>query len=214
MCHNPGQKMVDTQLLPRGIKDPVLLKVMAELDRSLFVPSHSKDLAFEDTPLPIGHHQTISQPYIVAYMTELLNLKPDSRVLDIGTGSGYQTAIFAGICTRGKVCSIEVIPELSLQARKVLDSCNYTNIEFIIADAYKGYPQMAPYDGILVGCAAPQIPLPLKEQLANGGRLIIPVGGIYETQTLILVENHDGKYVEKKMEWVRFVPMVGEAQKK
>jgi len=168
------QNMVEYQIKGRGIKDKNVLGAMLKVPRHLFVPEEMRDLAYRDEPLPIGHGQTISQPYIVGYMTEALKLQPGDRVLEIGTGSGYQTAILAEIVS--KVYTIELIPELSLRAQETLKSLGYKNIEFLTGDGSKGWPEKAPFEAILVSAAPAEVPPALMEQLKIDGRLIIPVG--------------------------------------
>jgi len=203
-------KMIQEQIINRGIKSQQVLDAFEKVPRHLFVPEKYRSMSYEDRPLPIGKGQTISQPYIVAFMTEVLDLKPSDRVLEIGTGSGYQAAILAEICDM--VYSIEIVPYLGKNAAKVLNEIGYENIELKIGDGYQGWAAHAPYDAIIVTCAPTQIPLPLKKQLAEGGRMIIPVGEQY-VQELILLEKEKGQLIEKKVLPVRFVPMVDELGK-
>lgn len=202
-------KMVEYQIKARGIQDARVLEVLRKIPRHLFVPENLKDQAYNDEPLPIGSGQTISQPYIVAYMTEQLQLEGTERVLEIGTGSGYQAAVLAELVQR--VYSIEIIPELSYQAQKVLDILGYTNIEFKIGNGYFGWPDAAPFDAIIVTAAPEKIPQTLIDQLKIGGRMIIPVGDFF--QNLYLVEKkEDGIKKENKLP-VRFVPLKNEPKK-
>jgi len=171
------QKMVNEQIIARGVRAESVIKAMQKVERHLFVPEQYRNFAYSDRPLPIGEGQTISQPYIVALMTELLDLKKSDKVLEIGTGSGYQAAILAEICD--SVYTIEIIPSLGKQAQALLRELGYHNIHCKIGDGYLGWPEHAPYDGIIVTCAPSKIPQPLKEQLAEGGRMVIPVGATY-----------------------------------
>jgi len=199
------KKMVETQIKARGIRDIRVLKAMEKVERHLFVPEGLRHLAYEDYPLPIGEGQTISQPYIVALMTELLSLKPSERVLEIGTGSGYQAAILAEICRQ--VYTIEIIPALAERAEKILAELQYKNVKVKCGDGFAGWKEFAPFDGIIVTCAPPSVPGPLLEQLAEGGRLVIPVGE--QLQDLKLIQKIKGKCLEKNIIPVRFVPMTG-----
>lgn len=199
------KRMVREQIVARGIKSPKLIKAMNKVPRHMFIPDNYKLMAYEDRPLPIGRGQTISQPYIVALMTDKLKLNKDMKVLEIGTGSGYQAAILAEICK--SVYSIEIIAELANRAKTILDTLNYTNIHIKIGDGYKGWKKYAPYDAIIVTCAPNNIPNALKKQLSEGGKMIIPVGGSI-AQELILLEKKNGKLLKKFVAPVRFVPMV------
>ncbi|MBI9052949.1 MAG: protein-L-isoaspartate(D-aspartate) O-methyltransferase [Bacteroidales bacterium] len=199
------QRMVRNQIVARGIKDQKVIQAMLNVQRHLFVPANNERMAYEDRPLPIGEGQTISQPYIVALMTETLNLNADMKVLEIGTGSGYQAAILAEIVK--EVYSIEIIESLTLRAKKVLTHLNYKNIELKTGDGYKGWKENAPFDAIIVTCAPANIPEPLKEQLKEGGKMIIPLGGSI-AQELVLLEKVNGELVKKVVQSVRFVPMV------
>lgn len=200
-------RMVETQLKApgRNISDARVLKAMDTVPRHEFVREAEKDLAYEDRPLPIGHQQTISQPFIVAFMTEKLELKQDDRVLEIGTGSGYQAAVLAELVD--EVYSIEIVKPLAERAAAVLKKLNYKNVNTRIGDGYRGWPEKAPFDAIIVTCAPEQIPKPLVDQLAEGGRMIIPVGKVWSRQELYLLEKEDGKLVEKAVLAVKFVPM-------
>ena len=199
------QRMVREQIVARGIKDQKVIQAMLNVKRHLFVPQNQERMAYEDRPLPIGEGQTISQPYIVALMTETLELNENMRVLEIGTGSGYQAAILAEIVK--EVYSIEIIESLGLKAKKLLKSLNYQNINIKIGDGYKGWEENAPFDAIIVTCAPANIPKPLENQLKEGGKMIIPVGGSI-VQELVLLEKKSGKLIKKVVAGVRFVPMV------
>ena len=198
------EAMVKTQIEARGVKDPVTLAAMRKVPRHKFIAGNQAADAYEDGPLPIGYGQTISQPYIVAYMTGIVNPKPGHTVLEIGTGSGYQAAVLAEIVK--KVYTIEIIEPLGKQAAARLKNLNYKNIEVKIADGYDGWKEHAPYDAIIVTAAAEYIPPPLKDQLKDGGRMIIPVGSPYMTQQLMLIEKSGNKYKTRSMMPVRFVP--------
>ncbi len=201
------EKMVETQIKARGIKDDRVLKAMLKVPRHLFVPPSLRDQAYGDFPLPIGEGQTISQPYIVALMTEALELKGKERVLEIGTGSGYQTAILAELAAW--VYTIERYASLQNKAREILFELGYKNISFKIGDGTLGWPEAAPFDAIIVTAAAPQIPPPLIEQLAEGGRIVIPVGDEF-SQMLVKGVKKGGILHTKNLEPVRFVKLVGE----
>ena len=200
-------RMVEEQLLPRSIHDQKTLEAMRKVPRHLFVEDAMKNQAYGDSPLPIGKGQTISQPYIVALMTQALGLKGHERVLEIGTGSGYQAAILSQICE--KVYTVERIDTLLVQARKVFDSLHYLNILTKLDDGTNGWPEYGPYDAIVVTAGGPKVPLPLLEQLADPGILIIPVGD-RGVQNLQFVTKKDGEITEKTIELVRFVNLVGD----
>jgi protein-L-isoaspartate(D-aspartate) O-methyltransferase len=200
-------RMVEEQLLPRGIHDPKTLEAMRRVPRHLFVEDAMKDQAYGDFPLPIGRGQTISQPYIVALMTQSLGLQGHESVLEIGTGSGYQAAILAQICQ--KVYTVERIDSLLVQARKVFDSLHYLNILTKLDDGTHGWPEYAPYEAIIVTAGGPKVPQPLLEQLADPGTLLIPVGD-RGVQDLRKVTKKDGKITEKTIEYVRFVNLIGD----
>lgn len=200
------ERMVRTQLIPRGIKDKGVLAAMEKVPRHRFVEEALVGEAYNDHPLPIGHKQTISQPYIVALMTEALELTGREKTLEIGTGSGYQTAILAELS--GKVCTVERIRALMLQARKILAELGYTNILFKAFDGTLGWEEHAPYDAIIVTAGAPKIPEPLIEQLAERGRLVIPTGNRF-SQELIKITKIKGKLVQKSLGGCRFVNLVG-----
>ena len=200
------ERMVETQTKARGIKDERVLKAMLKVPRHLFVDEALRDQAYGDFPLPIGEGQTISQPYIVALMTEALELKGNERVLEIGTGSGYQTAILAELALW--VYTIERFPTLLERAKKVLKELGYKNISFKLDDGTLGWKEAAPFDAIIVTAASPDIPLPLVEQLTEGGRMVIPIGDEF-SQTLIKGVKKGGKLHTKALEPVRFVKLVG-----
>lgn len=209
--------MVNTQIAPEsGRPQPVtqdkVLEAMRTVPRHLFVPPDLADQAYVDSPLPIGYDQTISQPYIVAKMTELLQLHPHSRILEIGTGSGYQAAVLAQITPH--VYTIEIIEPLGQRADQTLCDLGYNTIQRKIGDGYKGWPKAAPFDGIIVTCAAEKLPEPLWKQLKPGGRIVIPIGAENQVQKLVIIEKtEDGKRETEIVMLVRFVPMTGEAEK-
>jgi len=205
------QRMVQQQLMTRGITDARVLAAMAKVPREEFVPPESRAASYEDGPLQIGHGQTISQPYIVAFMTEQLRPKPSDRVLEIGTGSGYQAAILAGLVK--DVYTIEIIDALAKDAEATLQRLGYKNVHVRVGDGYRGWPEYAPFDAITVTCAPDHVPQPLIDQLKEGGRMIIPVGG-FGNQELYLLEKKNGQLQRRSVLPVRFVPMAGEAQKK
>ncbi len=198
--------MVKEQIIARGVKDERVIDAMMRVPRHSFVDKTYYHQAYNDYPLPIGNGQTISQPYMVAVMTELLELKGNESVLEIGTGSGYQTAILALLCNR--VFTIERISELSFRARKILNELGFNNINFLIGDGSVGWPDYAPYDGILVTAGAPETPRALIDQLADKGRLVIPIGGEY-FQTLNVIKKHKGVITRKELFECTFVPLVG-----
>jgi protein-L-isoaspartate(D-aspartate) O-methyltransferase len=202
--------MVDTQIVPRGVRDPRVLDAMRKVPRHLFVAPEERAHAYEDHPLPIGGSQTISQPYIVALMTELLGLPPRARVLEIGTGSGYQSAVLSLIA--GEVYSIEILPDLAQAASTKLKEIGYDNVTVRAGDGYRGWPEHAPFDGIIVTAAPEKIPEPLVDQLAVGGRMVIPVGGFFQ-ELKVFTREKDGRVTEKDIIPVRFVPMTGEIEK-
>ena len=202
--------MVERQLRGRDITDTKVLDVMARVPRHRFVAPEQADEAYADYPLPIGHGQTISQPYIVALMTQLARPKAESRALDIGTGSGYQAAVLAELCK--EVYSIEIVEPLADQARKRLAELGYKNITVRAGDGYRGWPEKAPFDVIVVAAAPDHVPQPLVDQLARGGRLVIPVGD-YPQELLVLEKQADGSVRRQTTIPVAFVPMTGEAQK-
>lgn len=207
---NP-MRMVEEQLMApgRGITNQRVLQAMREVPRHEFVPPDMRSHAYDDSPLPIGHGQTISQPYIVGFMTECLNPQSDDRVLEIGTGSGYQAAVLARLVR--EVYSIEIVPELAERAKADLERLGYNNIHVRAGDGYRGWPEAAPFDSVIVTCAPEDVPDPLVEQLREGGRMIIPVGGRVQ-QELVLLQKESGKLRRQAVLPVRFVPMTGTAQ--
>jgi protein-L-isoaspartate(D-aspartate) O-methyltransferase len=200
-------RMVEYQIEARGIHDQRVLSAMKEIPRHLFVPPPYAKSAYEDCPLPIGNGQTISQPYIVGLMTELLATTQTDSVLEIGTGCGYQAAVLAALVRR--VTTIERIPEVARLAMENLATVGIKNVEVIVADGTVGSPQNAPYDGIIITAATPSVPQPLIEQLGEGGRLVAPVGG-RDIQELIRLRKKDGSITEEHHGGVRFVPLIGE----
>lgn len=207
------KRMVEEQIVRRGIKDARVLEALRQVPRHLFVPAPVQHLAYEDHPLPIGVGQTISQPYIVALMTELARVSPKDKVLEIGTGSGYQAAVLAVLVSR--VYTIEYFEELAASARKRLRDLKYENVEVRSGDGYRGWPEQQPFDAILVTAACDHVPQPLVDQLKPGGRLVIPVGPSSQTQTLQVIEKDArGKVIEQKGIPVRFVPLLGEGARK
>ena len=200
------ERMVKDQIVARGIEDPQVIRAIAKVPRHRFVSSRFKPFAYGDYPLSIGEGQTISQPYIVAFMTEALELTKNDKVLEIGTGSGYQAAILAELAK--EIYSIEIIPELGENAQEILKELGYENIQVKIGDGYKGWPEIAPFDAIIVTCAPEKIPGALIEQLKEGGRMIIPVGEEGSVQRLYKVIKEDGQIKTRAEMDVRFVPMV------
>lgn len=198
--------MVNQQIIARGIRDKNTLNAMNTVERHLFVSGSYQSNAYEDRPLPIGYGQTISQPYIVAYMTELLNVKEGHTVLEIGTGSGYQAAVLSKIVKQ--VYTIEIVEELGKEAKERLKTLGYKNIEVKIADGFYGWQEKSPYDGIIVTAASEYIPPSLIEQLKDGGRMIIPVGSPFSVQTLMLITKNGKKITSDNLIPVRFVPFV------
>lgn len=206
------QQMVNRQIKARGITDPKILKAFLAVERHKFVLPEYVSAAYYDSPLPIEEGQTISQPYIVAFMTDALDLKRTDKVLEIGTGSGYQAAILAQLCDT--VYTIEIFEKLGKKAKSLYDRLGYNNIYCRIGDGYLGWPEHAPFDAIIVTCSPTHVPQPLKDQLAEGGRMIIPVGRSSMTQYLVLLKKRKGKIREEKVLPVRFVPMLDEKGKK
>ncbi|MDA1140240.1 MAG: protein-L-isoaspartate(D-aspartate) O-methyltransferase [Planctomycetota bacterium] len=204
------KELVNEKLKKAGIKNPLVLAAMLKVPRHELVPKNLRQFAYIDRPLPIGEEQTISQPYIVAYMTEQLKLKGGERVLEIGTGSGYQAAVLAEIAK--EVYTIEIVKPLGERAERDLTRLGYKNIQFRIGDGYQGWPMKAPFDAIIITAAPDHIPQPLVDQLAVGGRMILPVGD--QWQELILVTRDENGVKTRKLIGVRFVPMTGEAEKK
>ena len=205
------QSMVINQLQSRDIIDPEVLQAMLTVPRHQFVDEHINESAYNDYPLAIGEGQTISQPYIVALMTQLLELKGGEKVLEIGTGSGYQAAVLAEIAK--EVYTVEIYESLSKKSEKLLTDLGYQNIKFKVGDGYRGWEEHAPYDAIIVTCAPDHIPPPLLQQIkGDGGRIVIPVGGIWMVQTLMKIEKTEGKIKSKGIIGVRFVPMIGHSR--
>ncbi len=199
------EKMVNRQIINRGVKDKRVIRAMLSVPRHLFVPENYLSESYEDHPLPIGEGQTISQPYIVAFMTEVLNLKPEDRILEIGTGSGYQAAVLAEMVN--EVYTIELLPSLADRARNILEQLGYTNIHVKTGDGFKGWPEKAPFDAIIVTCAPDKIPQALVDQLNEGGRIIIPVGSQFFAQELVKGVKKKGRLITKNVLPVRFVPL-------
>jgi len=197
--------MVEEQVAARGVRDPRVLAAMVAIPRHLFVPEGQWHHAHEDHPLPLDAGQTVSQPYIVAAMTEALELTPESRVLEIGTGSGYQTAILATLAKM--VYTVEIIKDLSVQARLKLLRLDVRNVRFRIGDGHDGWPEFAPYDRVIVTAAADSMPYPLVEQMANGGKMVVPVGPA-GSQVLVMGTKHGKKLVQRHLMSVAFVPFV------
>jgi protein-L-isoaspartate(D-aspartate) O-methyltransferase len=202
--------MVRRQIEERGVTDGRVLSAMRKVPRRLFLPSDRASDAYGDYPLPIGHGQTISQPYMVAFMTEALGLGAGARVLEIGTGSGYQAAVLAELAA--KVYSVERIAPLQARAATVLRSLGYGNVDFLLGDGCLGWPEHAPYDGILVTAAAPALPPALAEQLADGGVLVIPLGDPRGFQELSIVRRTGDRFETRRSIGCRFVPLVGRAE--
>jgi protein-L-isoaspartate(D-aspartate) O-methyltransferase len=200
------ERMVREQILQRGIRDPRVLEAMRKVPRHLFVPPELRDRAYRDCPLPIGYGQTISQPYIVAFMTEAARLTPESVVLEIGTGSGYQAAILAELARQ--VYSVERLSPLATRAQQTLASLGYRNVEVRQGDGYQGWPEHAPYDAIVVTAAPPTVPTALLDQLAVEGTLVVPVGESKASQSLLILHKTPEGVVQKEAFPVQFVPMV------
>ncbi len=198
--------MVEEQLIRRGIVDERVLEAMRRVPRHLFVPEDLRHLAYRDSPLPIGEGQTISQPYIVALMTQALELKGSEKVLEIGTGSGYQAAILSLLAR--EVYTVERIPSLAERAERTLARLGYKNVRVKVGNGSLGWPEHAPYEGIIVTAATEQVPPPLREQLADGGRLVAPVGGRW-SQTLIRLRRRGDQFIREHLTSVVFVPLVG-----
>ncbi len=198
------QQMVQRQLMTRGINDARVLAAMAKVPREEFVPLDARAASYGDGPLPIGYGQTISQPYIVAFMTEQLRAKPNDRVLEVGTGSGYQAAILAELVS--EVYSIEIVEPLAKNAEAILQRLGYKNVHLKIGDGYQGWPEEGPFDAIIVTCAPAKVPQPLVDQLKDDGRMVIPVGDRF-AQQLYLLEKKNGQLKQSATLPVRFVPM-------
>jgi protein-L-isoaspartate(D-aspartate) O-methyltransferase len=203
------ERMVSDQIEARGVKDPLVLQSMRTVPRHLFVPENYRDAAYHDSPLPIGDSQTISQPYIVALMSELLEVGTGQKVLEIGTGSGYQAAVLAEMGV--SVCSIEIRPRLCEKAAETLAALEFDSVQVRCGDGYGGWPEEAPFDGIIVTAAPERVPDPLLEQLAMGARMVIPVGDFYQ-ELKVITKTPDG-YDERSVIPVRFVPMTGEIER-
>jgi protein-L-isoaspartate(D-aspartate) O-methyltransferase len=202
------ERMVREQIEARGIKDPRVLAAMRKVPRHLFIDEALWPQAYNDYPLPIGEGQTISQPYIVALMTSALELKGDEKVLEIGTGSGYQTAILAELAK--SVFTIERVDDLMLKAKKILDRLGYFNVAYKTGDGTLGWPEMAPFQGIIVTAAAPDIPLPYLEQLDVGGRIVIPIGDRWAQMLYKVTKLPNGEFKKENLGGCRFVPLIGE----
>lgn len=201
------REMVERHLRSRGINDRRVLAAMESIPRHLFVPPRWRSAAYEDRPLPIGEGQTISQPYIVAFMTQLLELKAPEKVLEIGTGSGYQSAVLARLAA--EVFSIEIIPSLTERAKKILEQNGLTNVQLKVGDGFFGWEEKSPFDAILVTASAPKIPEPLWRQLREGGRLVMPLGEQAQAQRLVRIRKVAGKQVVENVTDVIFVPLTG-----
>ncbi len=204
MSEQGRRRMIEVDLPRAGVKDPRVVAAMARVPREQFVPAPLRARAYEDRPLPIGHGQTISQPGVVGLMTQLLQLEADARVLEVGTGCGYQTAVLAELA--GTVFSVERIPALSAEARRNLDEAGCPNIQLRVGDGHLGWPDKAPYDAIVVTAAPPKVPAALVDQLAEGGRLVLPVGEGW--QQLLVLEKRGARVREERHGLVRFVPML------
>jgi len=201
------QQMVDSQIIPRGIKNGAIINAMRKIPRHLFLDEALRSQAYEDCPSPIGEKQTISQPYIVALMTELLQLKGEEKILEIGTGSGYQAAVLAEVVDQ--VYSVERIPALAKRARKLLDELKYTNILITIDDGSLGWREYSPYDGIIVTAASPCVPKALLDQLNTGSRLVIPVGEEHSQDLIVYTKEGKDNYNKESYGGCRFVKLIG-----
>lgn len=206
---NAREQMVRQQIAARGVKDKGVLQAMREVPRHLFVPAEMQPYAYADSPLPIGYEQTISQPYIVGFMTEALKLRPQDRVLEVGTGSGYQAAVLSVLVK--EVYSIEIVEPLAKEAAARLQRLGCSNVKVRAGDGYRGWPEAAPFDAIIVTAAPDHLPQPLLDQLAPNGRLVIPVGRTF--QTLTRIRRTTKGFKKESLLPVRFVPMTGEAEK-
>lgn len=209
MLNQDRERMVATQIEARGITDPLVLDAMRTVPRERFVPASLAKFAHDDGPLPIGHDQTISQPYIVGYMSEALELRPTDRVLEIGTGSGYQAAILGELAS--EVYTIEIVPELAEQARVALETSGYRNVHVRQGNGYLGWPEAAPFDRIIVTAAPDEVPQALVDQLAMGGIMVVPVGGVYDDQVMKIIRKTEKGVITRETLPVRFVPMVGKS---
>ncbi|MCZ6877822.1 MAG: protein-L-isoaspartate(D-aspartate) O-methyltransferase [Acidobacteria bacterium] len=205
------EEMVESQLKGRGIANELVLEAMRKVPRHLFMPPEVRQYAYIDSPVPIGAEQTISQPYIVALMTQIVDPKPQDRALEVGTGSGYQAAVLSELVR--EVFTIEIIPALAQRAGKALSELGYDGVEVRQGDGYQGWPEKAPFDIILITAAPEEIPQPLIDQLAEGGRLVVPLGPAGDIQTLTLLTKVKGQITRTSITSVRFVPMTGEAQR-
>ncbi len=205
------QRMVAEQIERRGVKDPAVLAAMRKVPRHEFMPADAREYAYDDRAVSIGHGQTISQPFVVAFMTESLALKPGDRVLEIGTGSGYQAAVLAELVK--EVYTIEIVEPLGKRAAEAFAGGGYKNIRARIGDGFRGWKEAAPFDAIIVTCSPDAVPQPLVEQLKDGGRMIIPVGPEGEPQQLVLLRKSGGNIERREILPVVFVPMTGEAEK-
>jgi protein-L-isoaspartate(D-aspartate) O-methyltransferase len=204
------ERMVSEQIVARGIRDPRVLEALRKVPRHLFVPPKEAAEAYADYPLPIGQGQTISQPYIVAFMTEALGLRGGETVFEVGTGSGYQAAVLAE--AGATVYTVEIVAALAAEAKARLAGLGYANVHVRAGDGYAGWPEKAPFDAVIVTAAAPRVPAPLKAQLKDGGRLVIPVGDDGEGQELLLLTKRGDRFEERRLLPVRFVPMTGTVQ--
>ena len=204
------ERMVKEQVAMRGVTDERVLRAMRKVPREQFVPEQIRGQSYSDGPLPIGYDQTISQPFVVAFMTEKLGLRPTDRVLEIGTGSGYQAAILAELAA--KVYTIEIVEPLGKRAEETLQRLGYKNVQVKIGDGYQGWSEHAPFDAVIVTCAPDHVPQPLVEQIKEGGRIVIPVGPAGD-QTLYLLEKKNGRLEQRNVLPVSFVPMTGEASR-
>jgi len=200
--------MIREQITLRGVNDPEVIRALTEVPRHKFIPDKLQPEAYEDCPLPIGYSQTISQPYIVAYMLEALQLKPEDRVLEVGVGSGYQAALLSRIVKQ--VFGIEIVTELANTAAEQLANLGYHNVKITTCNGWNGLPEQAPYEAIIVAATASKVPVALIEQLAEGGRLILPVGKIGSVQQLVLINKSSGGITRKNLIGVSFVPLVNE----
>ncbi len=209
VMHFKKREMLEVHLKRRGITDPEVLRAMAEVDRTLFIPEELRAHAYADQPLPIGGNQTISQPYIVAFMAQALHPRPDDIVLECGAGCGYGAAVLSRIVKQ--VYTVEILPELAIRARRNLEQAGIDNVEVREGDAFMGWPERAPFDAMVLTAAPAAIPKPLREQLRVGGRLLAPIGG--DIQDLVLLTKTDEEHFrEETLLPVRFVPMTGRAQ--
>ncbi len=206
------EAMVDLQIAARGVDNPAVLAAMRKIPRHLFVPEAVRAMAYEDHPLPIGEGQTISQPYIVAFMTAALGVEAGDRILEVGTGSGYQAAVLAE--TGARVMTLEIIPGLAARSERLLRSLGYDKVEVRAGDGFFGWPEEAPFDGVILTCATPEAPAPLFAQLREGGRMVLPLESASGAQVLTRILKKDGRPLATPLLDVRFVPMTGEARRK